>query len=373
MLELKNNVLHFSFPEVHPDARVSMEFQRTLRIPDDGKQYSLPPGLGMFPTLKVDDLSPERIPTAWKEHGGVVIPMFQSEALWIKFTGHFPGNRSSAYPFAIRIATGKVSALTGKVFVKKLKEGDYLVVPDQPWLDGFVVGDGFIRQFVASPLGSGVSVEAQITGEDKVGGIQIEVIPMKNNIFNEKFPKLKDSVMRGTRSLMTKSAGGTYSEVMSYSNTSDTGPVACAATMDFMQLDKGREVSSMSLAAGGKMKQQVFEDKHGLEAWDVEHTSKCFVHLLNSMSWRAVTGSEPPTVPLTSKEYTAKGYPWFDYYEEKPYIKPTKEMSEIKSMKDMPGGATMLPENESVEPKNVKDLSPKKEESNPNKVREGTF
>jgi hypothetical protein len=32
-----------------------LNFQRTLRIPDDGKTYPLPPGLGTFPICKVED------------------------------------------------------------------------------------------------------------------------------------------------------------------------------------------------------------------------------------------------------------------------------------------------------------------------------
>jgi hypothetical protein len=361
MLELKNNTLQFSFPEVHSEATVGIDFQRTFRIPDDDKQYPLPPGLGLFPTMKVDDLPAERVPATWKEHGGVMIPMYQSEALWISFNKTSLYNRASSYPFAIRIATGKVSALTGKIFVKKLSEGDYLVVPDQPWLDGFVVGDGFIRQFVASPLGSGVSVEAQITGEDKIGGIQIEVIPMKKDFFEKNFPVIE-------RKLVTRSLS--FAQSLSKEGGAKGMSVNCCSAPEMyspclMNAD-------MSLAAGGKMKQQVFKDRHGLEAWDTEHTSKFFVHLVNSMAWQMITGKEPPTVPLTAKEYTARGFPWFEYYEEKPALKPTSEMEAIKPIKDMPGGKHMLPENESVEPKNIKEIPPKKEK-NPHEVREGKF
>lgn len=35
------------------DLRIS--FQRTLRIPDDGRAYPLPPGLGMFPIVRAVD------------------------------------------------------------------------------------------------------------------------------------------------------------------------------------------------------------------------------------------------------------------------------------------------------------------------------
>lgn len=34
-----------------------------------------------------------------------------------------------------------------------------------------------IRQFVAMPLGSGYSVEAQVTGQDQAGGLQFHVTP----------------------------------------------------------------------------------------------------------------------------------------------------------------------------------------------------
>jgi hypothetical protein len=49
MVELKKDVLVFRFPEVHGDAVLRIQFQRTLRIPDDDREYPLPPGLGRFP------------------------------------------------------------------------------------------------------------------------------------------------------------------------------------------------------------------------------------------------------------------------------------------------------------------------------------
>ena len=55
MIELKNDSLVFSFRDVHPSATLSIDFQRTLRIPDDDKTYALPPGLGRFPLRHVDD------------------------------------------------------------------------------------------------------------------------------------------------------------------------------------------------------------------------------------------------------------------------------------------------------------------------------
>jgi len=68
------------------DEGLGMSFMRTLRIPDDGRSYPLPPGLGCFPLRRVDDYA-SRVPDAWREHGGVFLPMYQREAMWISFQG----------------------------------------------------------------------------------------------------------------------------------------------------------------------------------------------------------------------------------------------------------------------------------------------
>lgn len=44
---------------------------------------------------------------------------------------------------------------------------DYIVTPSQMWLDGIASTDRTMRQFVAMPMGSGYSAEAQITGRSK--------------------------------------------------------------------------------------------------------------------------------------------------------------------------------------------------------------
>ena len=66
--------------------RFSVRFMRTLRIPDDGGEYPLPPGLGTFPIRRVADYR-ERVPESWREHGGVFLPMYQREAMWLSFAG----------------------------------------------------------------------------------------------------------------------------------------------------------------------------------------------------------------------------------------------------------------------------------------------
>src|SRR5512134_2376454 len=90
----------------------SLRFQRTLRIPDDGKTYPLPPGLGNFP-IRVIDPRNARIPAAMRERGGFLIPMYQREALWICFRG--PTS-------AVQIAVGRVNAVSGRQWRQRLTE-----------------------------------------------------------------------------------------------------------------------------------------------------------------------------------------------------------------------------------------------------------
>src|SRR3954468_3823170 len=81
----------------------------------------------------------------------------------------------------MKVASGKINAVTGESWTAELqqKPQNYLVLPEQPWLDGFAVRKGIIRQFVAMPLGAGYSVEEQVTGSADVGGLQLQLFPMK--------------------------------------------------------------------------------------------------------------------------------------------------------------------------------------------------
>src|SRR5215831_15677229 len=109
MIELKSDRLVVSFPDLAHTPWLSINFQRTLRIPDDGKDYPLPPGLGSFPLRHIDDYA-AGMPAKWLSRGGVLLPMWQSEAMWLCFDNNIVFSRDVGYPFAIKVATGKISA-----------------------------------------------------------------------------------------------------------------------------------------------------------------------------------------------------------------------------------------------------------------------
>ena len=58
-----------------------------------------------------------------------------------------------------------------------------MVSPEQPWLDGYAIEKGVIRQFVAMPLGEGYTAEEQLTGEAEWGGLQIAVVPLRAEVW----------------------------------------------------------------------------------------------------------------------------------------------------------------------------------------------
>ena len=342
MIELHYGQLLFSFPAVHSDAQLTITFFRTLRIPDDGKDYPLPPGLGSFPLMHVDDFS-KTAPKMWLKHGGVFFPMYQSEALWLLFSNTFIYNHKTKYPFAIKVATGKINAVNGMQWDKGLKKNpqNYLVSPGQPWLDGYCVEKGIIRQFVAMPLGEGYTAEEQLTRAAEHGGIQVQVYPMKKEIFQKKFPRRKARI-----------------------SLDDSPFFACSEKIAYMSTPE------MGLAPGGRMKQEIYKDPYKITDWDLDHTSRCFVHIANSLVWKEITGENPPDLPPTAERYSRAGLPWFEYYSDEVALEGSKKLAKLKSVKTMGQikNEEPLPENTSVKKFNLIKLFEK-----PQRVREGKF
>lgn len=157
-------------------------FQRTPRMPDDNKLHQLPGSLGAYDLFSVEAYA-DRLPDKIIAEGGVFLPMWQREALWIDFdSSRMNSFGGPSQKYAVRVFVGKINAVSGLKMGEEPPEGeeqkqDYIVLPGQEWLDGICVEPGVVRQFVAMPLGSGYTIEGQKTKEEKHGGLQIEVIP----------------------------------------------------------------------------------------------------------------------------------------------------------------------------------------------------
>jgi hypothetical protein len=240
-----------------------------------------------------------------------MLPMHATEAMWISFD-------AGRYPWAVKVAAGKVDAVSGRAWTTSLtaEPQDYVVVPEQPWLDGFNVGDGVIRQFVAMPLGAGYTAEEQITGRGEVGGVQLVAYPMKREAYERLIaPRrvLEDQMLR---------------------------PVACALSSP---------MADMGLGAGGRIRQEIEQDGWGADVWDLEHPARCFVHLARAEQWPALTGRPAPTAPPTAEQYQRAGIPWFDYAAAGPAVPGSDALAGIRSVGEVAAEHGLdLPDNDTV-------------------------
>lgn len=321
----------------------TLSFQRTLRIPDDGKTYPLPPGLGAFPICRISDYE-DRVPSEWNRHGGIFIPMFQREALWINFDG------ADWRPNAVKIAAGKINAVTGKSWNQSIcsEEQDYMVCPPQEWIDGFKTGTGIVRQFVAMPLGRGYTVEEQLSDSDDIGGIQVIVFDPKPGIFPDEEP--------GPVALRS------VADTSMFSIMPENPPLFMKA------LEPEQE---MGLAAGGKIKQKIYPDKHGAATWDEANYGRLFVHIVNSKMFEAITGLQTPTTPVSAESYARHGLPWFEIYDEHLADVPVgEELYTVKplGLVDKIKGVLSKKEPLSITPKEVKKIK-----INANKIKDGDW
>jgi hypothetical protein len=328
-----------------------ISLERTLRIPDDGTDHALPPSLGEFPLYRVSDYA-SRVPAHWLKTKGdnYFFPLYQREAMWISFHGDY------YRPYAIKVGAGNIDALTGKIWDDDMearrrlsaKKQNYLVVPTQHWLDGFKAGKGYIKQFVAMPLGMGYTVEGQLTGSEDFGGLQFVLI----KAHADKLPKRpaydSSRILRGGMvadgaswhavgepiygAMMKKSATSSSSHRLSLSRSREMA-VSSMAEMTVSAAPEGME---MGLGMGGKMTQVVNHDPYGFEVWNQEDYKLVNIWIVNSMMFREITGQEPPSTPVSAQAYSQHGYPWFTLYDEKmPDLKPGKPLKGVKSVKEM--------------------------------------
>lgn len=284
--------------------------------------------------------------------------------MWISFR--------SSERFAIKIYVGGVNAVSGeparemeltmmrrlKLLQQKKSVQDYVVTPAQLWLDGIASADGTVRQFVAMPLGSGYSVEAQITGEEVVGGLQFEVVPAKMPESEKLIATPVAAKPPGTewfticvKTLTGKTIGlkvtllHTVDEVKSLIQDKEGitpdqqrlvwkgfqledsktlaetkgGALQAGSTLHLvLRLRGGGDPPDMGISAGGLISQTIIKDSHNPSIWQSECGVIFNVQILNSALFRAVTGTPAPASPVTADTYATNGCPYFAFYDEKP-------------------------------------------------------
>lgn len=308
---------------------LGVTLHRTCRVPE-GKVNSLPASLGHFPVYKVSDFH-SGCPENFRPEG-YFFPMYRQEAMWIGF-GH------PQTPRALIIAAGNINAVSGKPFdrskdkfaleeerkavvaggleIKLEKKQNYLVAPPQPWLDGWKAEDGKIYQFVAAEMGSGETVEGQITGEETVGGIQF-ILYGPNAASKDKLVhaiRPREYVSGGGYGLVEPSAGG----YTLGANFHDAGIIRRGA-------GSSSSVRTMGLGRGGEISQKIYPDPYGpegrklwtekpTEVWEESPSAVEVFYMVSSEDFKQITGHEAPPTPVTHEKYQQLGLPWFDLHD----------------------------------------------------------
>ena len=204
-------------------------------------------------------------------------------------------------PHVLKVGVGGVDAISGEPFdPATLNAGaqDYVVIPEQPWLDGINAGDGFVRQFVAVALGEGLTVEGQLTGAEDVGGLQLVLFAPRPGRFPDEPPVAE---WHDDRCVM-----------------------ACAAPM--------------GVAAGGRLRQEIYADEHGLDTWQPGPVATVHVDLVDALAFEALTGHAAPPPVVDAAMYTRLGFPWFELIDPNGAdIAAAKRLACVRSLADLEG------------------------------------
>jgi len=330
-LELKDGKLTADFG---PRGRATIDLTQTLRVPMDGKDYPLPAGLQRIPMEATAGL---KLPGDMAKKHGAVVPMYQNEGVYITLDSNMPV-MVRVYQGGVNTATGQVASGPGMPISTTGQDG-YIqqprsMGPDQRWIDGIKnSGANTVKQFVAAPLGHGMTTEEQVKGQktDLQGGLQIEVIPLKQEYIDKL--GLQPQEPARTRG-MTRS------------------------------IAPARE---MGVAAGGNIKQRLIDidpNRYPPDAWDVSAAKTTSLGIVNAESWKDISGKDPQRPPLTKEQYAAHKLPWFEYNSGPAAKAKETALDGVKTIKQLQDealkGAGLPPIDEGtivIDPKKVKDLA----------------
>jgi hypothetical protein len=297
--------------QISLDAALRVSIQRTLRIPDDGGTYPLPPALGRLPVRSAAQY-PAQFPSERRDGTHFLVPMHRQEAAWLQFSAKQSG------PRAVKIGVGAIDALTGLEWNETLRASpqNYIVCPYQPWVDGFKVGPALVRQFVAVPLQAGLTVEHQLTGED-TAGIRIACFaPKAATLAHRPLPR--------------------------------------------QMANRNRE---LGVGAGGWIKQRIYPDPLGFETWESTPSKVIRIYLIEAGEYRKITGETAPPSTIDAETYNRFGLPWFEVYDaHRGDIPATSSLSQIKSVEELTSGvdaASRRDPDTTVAPHHIRPIPPR--------------
>ena len=279
------NKIVFSFPEIHYHAVLEVELMRTFRVPNDNKVHPSPTGFEAFTLPKASPMN---------EKTRIELPLYRSDALWLKFTNKM------GFPFAIQIDYDGRNAVTGKPYTEELIQGvcrtregmidlqNFLVSPAQTALDGVCGKDGLVRQMI--------SQDSTIETKRAFHRLKITVYPLKEALYQDLLFKSRSQEIEG---------GSRWGkEYHDYSAKPENVKI-------------GSGIISQSIAC---------TDRH-LDDWDMELSQSVIVDTIAMNAWLQKGDRTIPHQAYNQAVYERLGYPWFEWYEE-PQAKEEVEIKE---------------------------------------------
>lgn len=252
--------LTFAFPDLGSDARLHVTFRRTPRTAD----------LDDLPRLTSDTTLPlaQGSPTG---DADAVLPMWQSEAMWIDFSS------PHLHPFLVMIGVDGVNAITGTPFTGEpdFDADDYIEVPTQQALATHRRPYGDLRQFV--PPSVHVGPDAASPGHL----LQFTVTPMRAEAWARRRHHAADR----------------------------PDCVLC----DISRAERMRAVPRATPS-------RVLGPLESPDTWQPSLSRSGAVLVVNSATWRELTGGSPRHHPLTSTDYDARRLRWHPTYSETPML-----------------------------------------------------
>jgi hypothetical protein len=255
---------------------------RTVRVPEGRTPAALPPSLGRMDLYPVSEYR-QNCPASWEDEA-VFVVLHETEALWLSF-------RTTDGPVAILCGAGGVNALTGTPLGLALEDGNYMVAPPQPWIDGWKDTDGTVYQFVGTEYkaGDGLTVGEQILGaESKSGGIGLAVF---------------DPIDRAKLKGVGVPSHGPVAMDGSYYGGVEGQWIPTSSVLRCASVESKPLMTEMGVGKGGKITQKIYPDPHGIEVWKSEPTAVRAIYLVGALAFAAITGKVAPPSPISSEEY----------------------------------------------------------------------
>ena len=281
-----------SFPDLHPEANLEIGFQLNLRRDVNDLNDNHLPGFGWLPVAYVGDYYKD-VPIECSPDD-MILPLYQSEAMSIYFNSNFIKEHNNGYPFAIKIDFENFNAINGRKVTNSLNDNpkNYITNLEQSVFESYIEENNF-HQFIAPPLGLITSENSFFQKNINNYSIYIQIVPLKQELFNVNFPVLNNV-----------SENNTENEI--------------CAIEEIIPLIVQDEQDSEELVYGVN-DENIKEDENDYVSsdWDNKLSKKLTIHVINTHFWQNYLADKLiPREPIKYKHYKYFDISWLEQYNE---------------------------------------------------------